>query len=73
MLRGALHFLIWVTGAPGSCSVHRLHIQPELPDIPLNVPTTLPSGSSLSPSHLLTFVLTAPWPSERTSWSLTAS
>lgn len=71
MLRGAIHFLIWVTGAPGSCAVH--FYWPELPDIPLSLPTTLPSGSSPSPSHLLTFVLTVPWPSEQTSWSLTAS
>ena len=51
-LRGAVHFLLWVTGAPWSCAVHSLHIRPELPHVPLNVPTALLSGASPIPRPL---------------------
>nr|XP_031288811.1 lysophospholipase D GDPD3 isoform X2 [Camelus dromedarius] len=53
-LKGAIYLLVWVTGAPGRCAVHSLHIRPELPHVPLKRPTILPSGPSLSVPHPLT-------------------
>lgn len=51
-LRGAVHFLLWVTGAPWSRAGHSLHIRPELPHVPLNIPTALLSGASPIPRPL---------------------
>lgn len=63
--RGAMRFLVWVTGAPGG-------IAPAAHPA-LNCPRSPEPPHRPEPHGPLTFAPLAPWPSAQTSWSWTVS